>query len=67
MYQMITGAIPFAAGAPLEWVHCHIARQPTAPWLIRDLMIDSDRAHHAVNVAINALDEEFSYRLSSLL
>ena len=30
-YQMLTGALPFAAADPLEWVHCHIARQPTPP------------------------------------
>ena len=28
---MLTGALPFAAADPLEWVHCHIARQPTPP------------------------------------
>ena len=31
LYQMLTGALPFAATNPLEWVHCHIARQPLAP------------------------------------
>jgi predicted ATPase/signal transduction histidine kinase len=31
LYQMLTGALPFAAADPLEWVHCHIARQPAAP------------------------------------
>jgi predicted ATPase/transcriptional regulator with GAF, ATPase, and Fis domain len=31
LYQMLTGALPFAAADPLEWVHCHIARRPTAP------------------------------------
>jgi hypothetical protein len=31
MYQMPTGTLPFAAADPLEWVHCHIARQPTPP------------------------------------
>ena len=30
-YQMLTGALPFDAADPLEWVHCHIARQPIAP------------------------------------
>ena len=30
-YQMLTGVLPFAAADPLEWVHCHIARQATAP------------------------------------
>ena len=31
LYQMLTGVLPFAAADPLEWVHCHIARQPMAP------------------------------------
>jgi serine/threonine protein kinase len=30
-YQMLTGVLPFDASDPLEWVHCHIARQPTPP------------------------------------
>src|SRR6185295_9640960 len=31
LYQMVTGALPFSAREPIEWVHCHIARQPTPP------------------------------------
>ena len=31
LYQMLTGVLPFAAADPLEWIHCHIARQPAAP------------------------------------
>jgi PAS domain S-box-containing protein len=31
LYQMLTGSLPFSAEEPIEWVHCHIARQPTAP------------------------------------
>ncbi len=31
LYQMLTGELPFAAADPLEWVHCHIARQAVAP------------------------------------
>jgi PAS domain S-box-containing protein len=30
-YQMLIGALPFTASDPLEWVHCHIARQPVPP------------------------------------
>jgi PAS domain S-box-containing protein len=30
-YQMLTGVLPFIASDPMEWVHCHIARQPVAP------------------------------------
>ncbi len=31
LYQMLTGALPFTASEPMEWVHCHIARKPPAP------------------------------------
>jgi PAS domain S-box-containing protein len=31
LYQMLTGLLPFAADDPMEWVHCHIAKTPTAP------------------------------------
>jgi PAS domain S-box-containing protein len=30
-YQMLTGGLPFSAADPMEWVHCHIARQPVPP------------------------------------
>jgi hypothetical protein len=31
LYQMLTGVLPFIAADPMEWVHCHIARQPALP------------------------------------
>ena len=31
LYEMLTCTLPFAATGPLEWGHCHLARQPTAP------------------------------------
>src|SRR5262249_51839566 len=30
-YEMLPGSLPFIAGDPMEWVHCHIARQPMPP------------------------------------
>src|SRR5580692_5287370 len=30
-YEMLTGSLPFTVSDPMEWVHSHIARQPTAP------------------------------------
>jgi len=31
LYELVTGALPFTASDPMEWVHCHIARQPVSP------------------------------------
>jgi serine/threonine protein kinase len=31
LYEMLTGGLPFTASDPMEWVHCHIARQPVPP------------------------------------
>ncbi|KWN74433.1 ATP-binding sensor histidine kinase [Burkholderia ubonensis] len=31
LYQMLTGALPFSAVDPMEWVHCHIARKAVPP------------------------------------
>src|SRR5262249_39780434 len=30
-YQMLTGDLPFTAADTMEWVHCHLAKQPLAP------------------------------------
>jgi serine/threonine protein kinase len=31
LFQILTGSLPFTASDPMEWVHCHIARQPVLP------------------------------------
>jgi PAS domain S-box-containing protein len=31
LYEMLTGSLPFNAAEPMEWIHCHIARQPVPP------------------------------------
>ena len=30
-YQMLTGALPYTAAEPMEWVHCHLAKRPVPP------------------------------------
>ena len=30
-YELLTGELPFSASDPLEWIHCHVARQPPSP------------------------------------
>ncbi len=31
LYQMLTGSLPFTASDPMEWIHCHIAKNPIPP------------------------------------
>jgi serine/threonine protein kinase len=31
LYQLLTGSLQFTASEPMEWVHCHIAKQPIPP------------------------------------
>jgi serine/threonine protein kinase len=31
LYQMLTGSLPFVASDPMEWIHCHIAKNPIPP------------------------------------
>jgi len=31
LYEVLTGCLPFTASDPMEWVHCHTARQPVPP------------------------------------
>ena len=33
-YELLTGELPFQAADPLEWAHCHVARQPRPPTTI---------------------------------
>jgi serine/threonine protein kinase len=34
-YRMLTGALPFSAADPMEWVHCHVARKPPPLAVVR--------------------------------
>jgi serine/threonine protein kinase len=31
LYEILTGNLPFKVSDPMDWVHCHIARQPVPP------------------------------------
>lgn len=35
LFEMLTGTLPFVASDPLEWIHCHVARQPPSPKALR--------------------------------
>ena len=46
-YEMLCGALPFSASDPLEWIHCHVARQavhlserlPTVPAMLAAIVM----------------------------
>ena len=40
-YEMLTGQLPFQARDALEWVHCHLARQPLPPQTLVDGLPDT--------------------------
>src|SRR5262244_2751267 len=31
LYELLTGSLPFTASDAMEWIHCHIAKQPLTP------------------------------------
>ena len=35
LYELLTGRLPFTGVDPLDWIHCHVARQPTSPRELR--------------------------------
>ena len=35
LYEMVTGRLPFSASDSMEWMHCHVARQPAPPTELR--------------------------------
>src|ERR1700741_3382461 len=61
LYQMLTGVLPFAAADPLEWVHCHIARQPVAPADRREV----PEPLSAINMRLLAKNAEERYQTAA--
>ena len=61
LYEMLTGVLPFAATDPLEWVHCHIARQPVPPAHRRPV----PQPLSAITMRLLAKDAEERYQTAS--
>ena len=61
LYQMLTGHLPFDASDPLEWVHCHIARQPTPP----DERVAVPEPLSAITMKLLAKNPEERYQTAS--
>ena len=54
LYQMLTGALPFSASDPMEWVHCHdghgllLPHQNDKPLAARDACVEQITLQHGV-------------------
>jgi serine/threonine protein kinase len=61
LYKMFTGALPFTASEPLEWMHCHIARQPVPP----DKRVDIPPSVSAIIMKLLAKNAEDRYQTAA--
>jgi predicted ATPase/transcriptional regulator with GAF, ATPase, and Fis domain len=61
LYEMLTGTLPFVAADPLEWVHCHLARQPTPP----DRLAAVPQPLSAITMRLLAKNAEERYQTAS--
>jgi predicted ATPase/signal transduction histidine kinase len=61
-YQMLTGTLPFTAADPLEWVHCHIARQPVPP---DQRTVETPRVLSLITMKLLAKTAEERYQTAS--
>jgi PAS domain S-box-containing protein len=61
-YQMLTGTLPFTAADPMEWVHCHIARQPVPPDV---RAVETPRALSAIVMKLLAKTAEERYQTAA--
>src|SRR5262249_16855718 len=62
LYELLTGSLPFTASDAMEWVHCHIARQPLAPAERRS---DVPRSISAIVMKLLAKTPEQRYQTSA--
>src|SRR6202158_3468030 len=61
-YEMLTGQLPFTAADPMEWVHCHIARQPVPP---NEHVADVPRPLSAIVMKLLAKTAEERYQTAA--
>jgi PAS domain S-box-containing protein len=62
LYEMLTGSLPFIASDAMEWVHCHIARQPILPV---DRVTDVPAAISAIILKLLAKTAEERYQTAA--
>jgi predicted ATPase/signal transduction histidine kinase len=62
LYELLTGSLPFTASDAMEWVHCHIARQPLAP---AEQLRDIPRSVSAIIMKLLAKTPEERYQTAT--
>ena len=62
LYEMLTGTLPFSASDPMEWIHCHIARQPAPP---RERVADVPGPVEAIVMKLLAKTAEDRYQTAA--
>jgi PAS domain S-box-containing protein len=62
LYEMLTGSLPFTGSDPIEWVHCHIARQLMPP---RERVKDIPESVSAIVTKLLAKTAEQRYQTAA--
>src|SRR6266403_1516780 len=62
LFELLTGSLPFTASDPMEWVHCHIARQPRPP---AERLRDVPRSVWAIIMKLLAKTPEERYQTAA--
>jgi serine/threonine protein kinase len=62
LYELLTGTLPFTASDPMEWVHCHIAKQPLPPG---ERLRDIPRCVSAIVIKLLAKTPEERYQTAA--
>jgi predicted ATPase len=62
LYELLTGSLPFIASDAMEWVHCHIARQPLA---LGEQLRDIPRSVSAIIMKLLAKTPEERYQTAA--
>ena len=62
LYELLTGSLPFSASDPIEWVHCHIAKQPIPP---AERLRDIPRSVSAIIIKLLAKTPEERYQTAT--
>jgi PAS domain S-box-containing protein len=62
IYRMLAGRLPFNASDALEWIHCHVARQPSPPG---DLVKDLPDAINAIVMKLLSKSAEDRYQTAA--